>query len=208
MPVESWVEPADDDVLAMTRHQGLPNYTHPAEFPSRVWDAVQLSRQMDVPLACIPEVGRLLMLLASHQSGGRICELGTACGVGAAWLASGMPADATLFTVELDPLRAKASAKVLGAPNVRVLIGDWSLARQHGPFDLLFADGGPKHEPDAPDLILPLLRPGGLLVMDDFSPGRTPAEDATRQIWLGHQSYVTVELQVSSSMAVIMAARR
>jgi predicted O-methyltransferase YrrM len=74
---------------------------------------------MDFPKACTPDVGRLLMLLAAHQPCGRICELGTACGVGAAWLASGMPGSATLVTVEIDSVRADAAASLLAAPNVR-----------------------------------------------------------------------------------------
>ncbi len=163
---------------------------------------------MGFPKACTPEVGRLLMLLAAHQGSSRICELGTACGVGAAWLVSGMREGATLTTVEIDPARAEAAARLLASPSVKVLTGDWRIAQEHGPFDLIFDDGGPKHELNAPDLILPLLRPGGLLLMDDFTPGRVTESDATRQIWFAHQSYLAVELQVSPSMAVIFAVRR
>lgn len=192
----------------MTRQPGLSTYARATDFPPAVWEAVELSRRMDVPLACIPEVGHLLMVFAAHQPAGRICELGTACGVGAAWLAAGMTDGASLVTVELDAERAEGARRLLAALNVEVLTGDWRLALTRAPYDLVFNDGGPKHEPDAPDQILPLLRRGGLVIMDDFTPGRTSEEDATRHVWFGHGGYLARELNVSRSMSVIVAVRR
>jgi predicted O-methyltransferase YrrM len=64
------------------------------------------------PSACIPQVGRLLKVLASAKPGGRIGEQGTGAGVGTAWLASGLCGDAHLISVEIDPVRAKEVAKL------------------------------------------------------------------------------------------------
>src|SRR3954471_19988626 len=66
------------------------------------------------PSCCLPAAGRVLAMLAAQHPGGRLAELGTGVGVGAAWLAWGMDPTATLVTVEADPQRAAVAAEVLG----------------------------------------------------------------------------------------------
>ena len=85
-----------------------------------------------------------MAVLGARCVGGRIGEMGTGVGVGAAWMASAMPVDCRLVTVELDPLRVAAARRA--------------------PFDLLFVDGGPS------DRVVELLRIGGRLVFDDVTP--------------------------------------
>jgi predicted O-methyltransferase YrrM len=138
----------------------------------------------------------------------RVCELGTAYGVGAAWIESGLRAGATLLTVELDPDRA-AGAKALfaGCDSVDVVSGDWTLAQNSGGFDLLFSDGGPKRAPGDPEKLASLLRPGGLLVLDDYTPGYANKEDPARTIWFESQLYRAQELMVTSDASVILAVR-
>ena len=191
----------------MTRQPGLPGYDDPRRFPQRVWQAVELTRQNDFPLACLPEVGRLLQTLASARGMERICELGTAYGVGAAWIESGMRPGASLLTVERDQGRAAAARRLLaGNSDIEVTTGDWSLALQRGTFDLLFSDGGPKRNPGDPDRLLPLLRPGSLVVLDDYTPGF--GEDEGRTMWLENPAYLAVEVTLTPSSAVILATRR
>jgi predicted O-methyltransferase YrrM len=185
----------------------LPAYDKPGRFPERVWRAVELTRARDFPLACIPEVGRLLQLCAGLRGIDRICELGTAYGVGAAWIESAMRPGASLLTVELDPDRAGA-ARALFADNsaVQVITGDWSVALDRGPFDLLFSDGGPKRNAGDPEKLAPLLPPGGLVVLDDYTPGF--GEDVARQIWLEDPGYRTVDLMLTPTASVLVATKR
>jgi len=191
----------------VTNQRGLPAYSARELFPKQVWQAVELTRRNDFPLACIPEVGRLLQLCAGLRGVEQICELGTAYGVGTAWIESGMNADATLFTVELDAGRANAARELFaGNPAVEMATGDWSLALDRGPFDLLFSDGGPKRLPGDPERLLPLLRPGGLVVLDDYTPGY--GEDVSRQIWLENPAYRAVEVMLTSSASAIVATKR
>lgn len=191
----------------MTHRKGLPDYDDPRSFPPLVWRAVELTRSHDFPLACIPEVGRLLQLCAGLSGMDRICELGTAYGVGASWIASGLRAGATLLTVELDPARAEAARELMaGHPAVEVLTGDWTLALEREPFDLLFSDGGPKRKPGDPEKLLPLIRHGGLVVLDDYTPGY--GEDVARRIWLDSRTYHAIELTLTPDSSVILARRR
>jgi predicted O-methyltransferase YrrM len=189
----------------VTHQPGLPAYADRSKFPALVWQAVELTRLMEFHLACTPEVGRLLHLLAAGAD--RVCELGTAYGVGAAWIASGIPPTARLLTVEKEADRAAAAKSLFhGNRSVEVLAGDWSLALDRGPFDLLFSDGGPKRAPGDPEKLLPLLRPGGVVVLDDYTPG--VKNDVARQIWLQNEAYRAVEVRLTSATAVILAMRR
>jgi predicted O-methyltransferase YrrM len=73
--------------------------------------------------ACLPGTGRFLAMLAAGCS--RIGELGTGAGIGAAWMASAMPAGSTLVTAEIDPGRAAAAREVFADdPRVRVITGE------------------------------------------------------------------------------------
>jgi predicted O-methyltransferase YrrM len=190
---------------AVTRQPGLPAYDDQRKFPALVWQAVELTRRNDFPLACTPDVGRLLQLLAAGAD--RVCELGTAYGVGAAWIASGMHPDATLLTVEKDPERAGGAKSLFREhPSIEVLTADWSLALGRGPFDLLFSDGGPKRAPGDPEKLLPLVRSGGVVVLDDYSPG--VENDVGRQIWLDNEAYRAVEVRLGRDTAVILATKR
>ena len=190
----------------MTHQPGLPAYDNASRFPARVWRAVETSRAKGFPLACTPEVGLLLQLCARGAS--RICELGTAYGVGAAWIESGMRPGSTLLTVELDAQRARAAADMFGDNSaIEVLAGDWSLAVERDPFDLLFSDGGPKRAPGDPEKLLPLLAAGGLVVLDDYTPGNAD-DDPGRDVWLENRNYRAVEVRLTPEAAVILATRR
>ena len=192
----------------MTYQSGLPAYDNARRFPPRVWKAVELTRSSGYGKACIPEVGRLLQLFARLRGIEKACELGTAHGVGAAWIESGLQRGATLVTVELDAGRATdASALFAGSDSVEVLSGDWSLVRDRAPFDLLFSDGGPKRAPGDPEKLAPLVRAGGLVVLDDYTPGRADEEDPARRIWLESPLYRAQELMVAPDASVILAVR-
>jgi predicted O-methyltransferase YrrM len=195
----------------VTIQPGLPRYDAAADCPALVWAAVEASRRLGCDRACLPETGRLLRVLAAGRR--RIGETGTACGVGAAWLASGMAGDALLVTVERDERLAAAAAAVLG-DRAKVVTGDWTEIRPHGPFDLLFCDGGPEKGDPAP--ILELVVPGGLVVLDDLTPeelwgdelrAALPAGDPVRLAWSRCDDATATELLVSPADAVLVVSR-
>lgn len=126
------------------------------------------------PSACLDEVGRLLRTLAASLPGGRIGEVGTGAAVGTAWLASGLVAGASLTSVEVDPRLARAARDLfVDRTDVEVVAGDWLEAMPpHGPFDLLFFDGGGREalRPDNWERLTALLKPSGIMVLDDLTP--------------------------------------
>jgi predicted O-methyltransferase YrrM len=152
--------------------------------------------------SCSNEMGRLLQVLAGSRGVRRAAEIGTGAGVGAAWILSALDPEVAFFTAELDPERARAAAELLADdPAATVLAGDWSeVLTREAPFDLLFADGGGAKADEA---ILGLLAPGGLLVLDDLTPGYGDP-DPVRELWLRHPRLLAAEVHVSAHEAAIV----
>ena len=73
--------------------------------PDDVQRALELSRAHGFKNSCTPEVGRLLQLFAAAAGPGTVAELGTGCGVGSAWLLSGLREGQMFVSVESDPAR-------------------------------------------------------------------------------------------------------
>ena len=79
--------------------------------------------------SCSAETGRLLQVLAAQRGRERVAEIGTGCGVGAAWILSALDPAVTFFTVEVDEERAAAAAELFADdPDATVLHGDWQRA--------------------------------------------------------------------------------
>jgi predicted O-methyltransferase YrrM len=149
-------------------------------------------------------VQRLVATLVASKPGGRVAEIGTSYGDGAAAIAAALQGGASFVTVEVDVERAAAARTRLAGTAAEVLEGDWrDLLPPRAPFDLVFADGGRDYEQ-----IAALLAVGGILVKDDLTPGRAVESDATRQALLQDPRLEATEVRVRDDMAVIVAVRR
>ncbi|UMG93102.1 class I SAM-dependent methyltransferase [Nocardioides sp. TF02-7] len=186
----------------------------PPELPDVVSRAFDVSRRAGYVSFCRNETGRLLAALAATRAG-TMAEFGTGCGVGTAWLRSGVRGtEARILTAELDPRLASAAAEIFtDDPLVEVLEADWSTLMDKGPYSLLFLDSG---EPGAVtvDKLADLVEPGGLVVLDDFYPceqwppitaGRV---DSLREEWLTDERFTAVEVMVAPDSSVVLATRR
>jgi predicted O-methyltransferase YrrM len=186
----------------------------PTELPEIVTRAFEVSRRAGYVSSCRNETGRLLAALAATR-GGTMAEFGTGCGVGTAWLRSGVRRDsARIVTAELDARLARAAAEIFADdPQVEVLAADWASVRDRGPFSLLFLDAGMPGDISV-DNIVELIEEGGLVVLDDLAPceqwpplsyGRV---DALREQWLTDPRFTAVEVMVAADTAVLIATRR
>jgi predicted O-methyltransferase YrrM len=189
-------------------------YQSTSALPPLVQQAQALSEDLRFESSSALEVGRLLHVLVSHIRAGRIGEIGTGCGVGAAWMIHALAPGVSFVTIERDSRRAAAvQALFADIPHVQVLQGDWRNLLVYAPFDLLFADGG-RAKQEEPERLLAALRPGGLLVLDDLTPEDCwPEEwqswtDPVRNFWLNDPRVRATEIRVTSSSAVILATRR
>ena len=170
----------------------------PPDLPHIVQRAFDVCRQAGYVAFCRNETGRLLATLAATR-GGTMAEFGTGCGVGTAWLRSGVRNGARILTAELDESLAGAASQIFtDDEKVEVLAADWSVLREHGPFSLLFLDSGSPSEVGV-DAVIDLVEPGGIVVLDDFAPceswppityGRV---DTLREQWLTDERFTAVE---------------
>jgi caffeoyl-CoA O-methyltransferase len=126
--------------------------------------------------------GRLLRILAEAVNAKNVVEIGTSNGYSALWLCLGLQATGgKLTTHEIDPQRAalaRANFKRAGVENiVTVVVGDAheTITRLKEPIDLLFIDADKPGYPDYLRKLLPLVRPGGLILADNMSrPAPSP----------------------------------
>ena len=140
-------------------------------------------------IAVSPAQGKLLHLLARAVGARRILEFGTLVGYSSIWLARALPSDGELVTLELDPgnaATARANVDRAGVGDrVEILVGPAaeSVARVHGPFDLVFIDADKASMPVYFTAALELVRPGALIIGDNTVRGGTVldahADDAT-----------------------------
>jgi caffeoyl-CoA O-methyltransferase len=124
-----------------------------------------------------PLEARLLALLVGISGARRILEVGTFTGYSALAMAEALPPGGRLVTLEL---RADHAAKArehvsLGGMQDRISIVEGpaaeSLARVDGPFDLAFVDADKPGYPAYFEAVVPLMRPGGLIVFDNVLRG-------------------------------------
>jgi predicted O-methyltransferase YrrM len=120
-----------------------------------------------------PDTAALLHALARSCGARRILEIGTAIGYSSLWLATALPADGMMITMEYDPARAARARDHFAAAGygdrISVIVGDAArfLHKVSGPFDLIFQDSDKKLYEPMLDRLVDLLRPGGLLVVDN-----------------------------------------
>jgi predicted O-methyltransferase YrrM len=183
------------------------------DLPALVKAALDVADQMRFSQSCMPAVGRLLRVLAAQVTDGVVAEIGSGCGVGAAWITSGLQPAARLITIESDPERAAAVRTLFASqPQVDVVTGDWRSILDHAPFRLIFADAtSAKH--DASDALIDALAPGGTILLDDLTPEHFwPDEwrgkpDPVRATWLSTPRLLATELLTTPRTSVIVGVR-
>lgn len=128
-------------------------------------------------IAVSPAQGKLLALLVRLMGARRVLEIGTLGGYSTIWMAGALPADGHLRSLEINPLHAKVAAANLEraglSSRVTIDVGPAAetlrgLARaREAPFDLVFIDADKPGYPQYLELVLPLVRPGSLIIADN-----------------------------------------
>lgn len=119
-------------------------------------------------------VGRLLRVLAAGIGARRLLEIGTAIGYSALWMGAALPEDGELVTIDPDRSRTQraeanwreagvnAGLRVVNAPALDVL------RNLSGTFDMAFIDALKTEYQGYLEGVLPLLRTGGLVCVDNL----------------------------------------
>lgn len=136
--------------------------------------------------------GELLHAMVRATRATRVLEIGTAIGYSGLWMATALPREGRLITLERDEARAARARTHFAAAGLddrtTVVIGDAAryLHKVAGPFDLIFQDADKTRYEPMLDRLAGLLRLSGVLVTDnvlwsgDVVPGfaEAPVHDA------------------------------
>jgi predicted O-methyltransferase YrrM len=192
-------------------------------------EVVDAARRRGVELGHASPVGTgagaVLRVLAAAVSARHVVEVGTGAGTSGLWLLAGMPEDGVLTTIDVSAEHQRAAREAYAAAGIapqrtRVITGaaaDVLPRMTDGAYDLVLVDADKDRYPTYVEHAVRLLRPGGVLVVDNMlwhdQVADPTARDATTTTlrdlgkWLrDHDDLVTALLPVSDGLVV--AVRR
>lgn len=124
-----------------------------------------------------PQDGRLLRLMAETMNAKNVVEIGTSTGYSGIWFGLALQkTGGKLTTFEIDAGRAATARdnfKRAGMADIVTLVeGDAheKVAVLKGPIDILFLDADKEGYIDYLNKLLPLIRPGGLVIGHNINP--------------------------------------
>ncbi|MFE9103770.1 O-methyltransferase [Actinomadura geliboluensis] len=145
-----------------------------------------------------PAGGAALRFLATLLGARTVVEVGSGCGVSGVWLMRGMPKDAVLTSVDIEPENqrlAKIAYREAGLSGFRTrMITGPALEvlprLTDGAYDMVFCDADKREYPEYLTDALRLLRPGGVVAFDNAlwhdrvadSAVRDPDTEAIREV--------------------------
>jgi len=120
--------------------------------------------------------GRLLRMLTETTGAQTVVEVGTSTGYSGIWFCMALrKTGGKLITHDIDPRRAgiaKENFKRAGVDGmVTLVLGDAheTVAKLKGPIDILFLDADKEGYLDYLEKLLPLVRPGGLVIAHNMN---------------------------------------
>ncbi len=159
------------------RHWIEERYAPEDEALLRIRSAIEGEGLPEIQLP--PLTARTVQWLLERVGARRVLEVGTLAGYSALWIARVLPDDPAegegLLTLEIDPDRAALARKLLDQAGVghrvRVQVGDAAQALPElgpdGSFDAVLLDADKEGLPKYLSEARRLLRPGGLLLVDN-----------------------------------------
>jgi predicted O-methyltransferase YrrM len=165
--------------------KGTPLTDEVVEYINRLFPAEdELLRSLKVdaeaagipPIQISPEQGAFIQVLLRGMGARRVLEVGTLAGYSAINMARALPAGGELVTLEVNPLHAEFAKERIAraglSDRVTVLTGsaldllERDLAGS-GPYDFAFIDADKPAYRRYLELIVPMMRPGGIIAGDN-----------------------------------------
>ena len=138
-----------------------------------------------------PLEGALLKLLVRLAAAKRVLEIGMFTGYSALAMAEALPEDGQLITCDVNPettaIARRYFAESAHGNKIEIKLGPAreTLQALKGPFDLCFIDADKESYSDYYDRAIDLVRPGGLIVLDNMLRGGrvlSPREQDARTV--------------------------
>ncbi len=141
-------------------------------------DTLLRARERAAELGCTavaPGTGAALSMLAAASKARAVVELGTGAGVSSLRLLRGMPADGVLTTIDVEVEHQRAAKQAFAEEGIRpartrTISGralDVLPRLTDAAYDLVFVDADIENYPAYVRQAVRLLRPGGVLAVDD-----------------------------------------
>lgn len=117
--------------------------------------------------------GRFLSLLSQLMQPQHILEIGTFTGYATLCLAEGLPTNGKISTIEVNPELAYISNDFFQRAGmeqqIHAYVGDAKevIPTLESPFDMVFIDAGKAHNELYYEMVLPLVKKGGLIMTDN-----------------------------------------
>jgi len=117
--------------------------------------------------------GRFLKMLAQLIGARRILEIGAFGGYASLSMAEALPDDGELITCDVDPIAIRFAKRFFSksehGKKITLMEGPAleSLKTLSGPLDMAFIDADKENYGNYYEVILPMIRPGGLIVVDN-----------------------------------------
>lgn len=156
------------------------------------------ARERAAELGCVPVLpgsGALLRLLAAVTQARSVVEIGTGTGISGVWLLRGMPSDGVLTTIDVEVENQRAAKEAFAeagfaAKQIRTISGramDVLPRLTDAAYDLVLVDADKAEYPAYIEEALRMLRPGGVLAVDnalwhDRVPDPTRRDETTTTI--------------------------
>ena len=148
--------------------------------PDKILDAVERWAHLHTvqpQMVCGPYEGRLLTMLASMLDARLAVEFGTFVGYSAICIARGLSEDGVLHTFEVNDEYQEAITNHINSAGVsskvQLHIGDAAvlfprlMLQSPQKIDLAFIDAGKRQLRDHYEMVLPFMRSGGIVVVDN-----------------------------------------
>ncbi len=154
-------------------------------------EVIESARRRGEELGCVPVavgVGAALRMIAASTDARAVVEIGTGAGVSGLWLMEGMPVDGILTTIDIEAEHQRAAKQAYAAAGIahqrtRVITGralDVLDRMTDGAYDLALVDGDKDEYPAYVEQVTRLLRPGGVMVLDNMLWHDKVADPAAR----------------------------
>ena len=151
----------------------------------------QQARERGLQLGAVPVgtgSGATLRFLAAALPARHVIEIGTGAGTSGLWVLDGMPADGVLTTIDISAEHQRAAREAYAAAGVkaqrtRVISGvalEVLPRMTDGAYDLVVVDADKEAYPAYAEHGIRLLRPGGVLVLDNMLWHDKVADPAAR----------------------------
>jgi predicted O-methyltransferase YrrM len=167
---------AEKRILSLLEYLRKAPYNPPlakTEAEKRILSVLEDLRQGPGMGGVAPVLGRLLRILVEAVDAKNVVEIGTSSGYSALWFCLGLQTtNGRLITYEIDPKKvsiARANFERAGVEKiVTVVVGDAheTVTKFKEPIDILFLDADKPGFLDYLNKLLPLVRPGGLILTD------------------------------------------